>query len=153
MQVARSFVGAAAVLFVATVASAFTRPPAATARMHDELISLASMACNSSCKQCLITSEHKNEAGGTTHGLGQHACFEVALQCEYHTCTVSAAPPKLDLERMVADSRLEDLIESVPRKNLEFVPERGVVQLLADCGTVIAQLPATAAASVLLSSE
>jgi hypothetical protein len=153
MRYIRSLLGATLVFAVAAAVSAFSRLPESMPAVHEELVSLSALACNSSCKTCWFTSEHKNEGGGSTHGLGQHSCFEVALACDYHSCSVSAAPPKIDLERMVAESKLDELMDVVPRQNLSFVPERGVVQLLADCGTVIAQLPLPPAAAATRATE
>lgn len=134
--------------------TAFTSPPSSTTAAHDELVAAASRDCAATCTYtCFISIEHKNLTGGPGgYGLGRHGCFD-QLDCDYHSCSVGAAPPKSELDRVMEEDGLEALLHLVPRRNVEYVAERGVVQLLADCGSVIAQLPVTPAAMAVLSTE
>ena len=86
------------------------------------------------------------------YGLGRHGCI-AELDCAYHACAVTGVPSTLELERLLEDSDLDELLRIVPARNLAYVAERGVVQVLADCGSVIAQLPATPSAAAAFGSD
>lgn len=109
---------------------------------HEQLIELGSMICNKSCTTCSNTAEHKNEGGGTTHEGAPHACAMTSLdRASLHACTVSFRNESLRIEFLAAQASVAQFLESVPERNRVVVPERGVIQVLADCGTVIAQFP------------
>ncbi|MBX3173480.1 MAG: hypothetical protein KF709_03665 [Gemmatimonadaceae bacterium] len=135
--------------------SAFSTPQQLDSANGDvSPISIRDCLATCSSLPCGTTVEHQNVTGGPGgFGLGRHSCYEVELGCDYHACAVTGAPPKADLEGLIERSNLDELLRVVPRQNVAYVPERGVVQLMADCGSVIAQLPATPAAMALLSTE
>ena len=104
-------------------------------------------ACTGSCVMpCQGSASAHANVSGTTHGKGQHGCEVVALDCSYHSCSVTQASPlTLDVPRYVATRDIRGLAEIIPAEQLVYVPERGVLQVVADCGSVIAQLPVSAA--------
>lgn len=120
---------------------AFASADRVVASPHAQVTALMREACTGACSEsCISSLEHKNEAG-TTHGLGQHGCSNTGLTCSYHSCSVSALDPTIDLMRMVANDDLEALSSTLTGQNLVYVAERGVLQVVADCGTVLAQAP------------
>ena len=137
----------AAVLGSLTFALALVAMPEASASpttVHDELVESMKRACDATCDtECLLSSEHRVASGGgnATKGYGTHGCSASSLTCDYHSCNQTSIDPGVDLYRMVAGGDIREVVGSVGEMNREYVPERQVLQILSDCGNVVAQLP------------
>ena len=85
--------------------------------------------------------------GGDKNSKGsEHSCGDTGYTCATgHGCGISAAPSAPNLLRMVANGDLTGLRALLPDQNFVYVPERGAVQIVADCGVTVAQLPIAAA--------
>lgn len=105
-------------------------------------LSVLCEVCPSDCGLCIPTTEHRVSAGGAMDaGAGNHDCWANNLACDYHDCNVAHGPPVEAIYRMVASESLLELRASLPERNLTYVEERGALQVIADCGSIIAQLP------------
>ncbi|MBK7905436.1 MAG: hypothetical protein IPJ78_02640 [Gemmatimonadetes bacterium] len=114
-----------------------------TATLQAQLEASRFEVCTAKCNLCAGDAGHEVNAASQdgTHGRGNHSCVVDALTCAYHTCAVSSIDPVVDIYRMVAEDDVAGLRSVLHDDNVRYVPERGVVQLLADCGAVLAQLP------------
>lgn len=142
---------ALALLTMVVTLTAFTEAGNRVPSSDEQLSVLASSACTAGCDEtCLISTEHKSQTGGTTHGRGFHGCESLGTTCEYHNCKVTAVQPEVDVRSLVADGDIDALRRVLTPSNLIYVPERGVLQVVADCGTVLSQLPVGASVAAVL---
>lgn len=142
MQMLKGLIVVAALSGVTSAAEDGRNRGALPFTAHEQLVELGSMSCNKSCTVCGNTAEHKNEYGGTSHEGAPHGCAMTSLDCaSLHACTVSFNNGPMRIEFLASEASVAQILESVPERNRVVVPERGVIQLLADCGTVIAQIP------------
>lgn len=142
MNMLTGLVVAAAVIGVTAASEEQRERGVGLSSAHEQLVDLASMSCNKKCSVCSTSMEHKNEYGGDTHEGAPHGCAITSLECgSLHGCgaTFSGGPTRIEF--LASEASVERILELVPERNSVVVPERGVIQLLADCGTVIAQVP------------
>jgi hypothetical protein len=95
---------------------------------------------------------HQVDPGGSKDATGpEHNCGVTGSTCmSRHGCGISAIPQGTDLLRLIADEDFVALRLVIPDRNLVYVPERGVLQIVADCGTTVSQLPLNVRAAVAL---
>jgi hypothetical protein len=98
--------------------------------------------CTQHCNNCITQSQHEIYNGGNKgHKLGNHECEMTGLTCSYHDCGVSRGPSLDAIHRMVATEDLVGLREHLSDENLRYVESREALQIVADCGSIMAQLP------------
>ena len=136
---------AASLVFAAAfqLPEAVARPLDAHTQMAESVRRACDATCSSGSLACGISIEHKVDAGGSnaTSGYGLHGCLNLSTGCGYHGCAQTSISPDVDLHRLVAESDLQGIADAVGETNRVYVPEREVLQILADCGKVLAQVP------------
>ncbi len=139
----KSVLATALAIFGMTTLVGFTLPTARVASLDSQLEEMRRI-CVAKCKNCISQSIHEVNAveEGGTHGRGNHSCSTTGEDCSYHTCAASALGAEVDvIRRLVAKGDVEGLRRMLPADQVVLVSEREVVQVLAECGSVVAQFP------------
>ena len=138
----RKMLFASALAAVFLVASGARRPPQPEHVSTPSEIAMLLEACGSQCAECPIATFHEVWVGGNLTAINtSHPCEDNGLSCTFHSCSVSSGLTLESISRMVASNDVIALKAALSEENLKYVAGREALQVVADCGSILAQAP------------